>query len=189
VIKFACPKCKAELSAPFVPPCDCGFDLSHLDGTSLSAHQVGKRDKHNSLITGSGLSLHGGEFNASFTHAGNGSLTELLRFTVSFGDIGVVPSAHGGHSNEVRIAYVPEIIGSGVSLYQHGEVACSGVCIISPASFNFGHPYPVLDEWVQRQFSEANSVCKRCKQTATVFGEVFCRDCYDEIGDDWRALL
>jgi hypothetical protein len=184
---YLCPKCHQSCPAPF-RPCVCGFDVGHLDGTSLNSFQQKKLEKHSSLITAGSVTLAGGDYNASFTFTGAMVLPDLVRFAIGYGEPATLPSVAGRAPSEVRVAYVPWIIGEGVSLYQPGTVACSGICIVSPQSMAYGHPYPVLDAWVQLRFGNGPSTCRLCGAT-TVFGETVCNACYDRLGRDWRRLL
>jgi len=66
--------------------------------------------------------------------------------------------------------------------------ACSGVCVVSPASMNYGHPFPVLDEWVEREFGKSSSMRRFCGGS-TSFGQPICGDCYVDKGGDWKLFL
>ena len=190
-ITFQCPKCAVSLKGAFNPPCpSCGFTLDHLTGKRLSGFQTQKWHKHRELLSGANISLHGGDWNASFTHNGDAALEELVRFTITFGDAEFVTSARGNHQNPVLLAYVPEVIGSGSAITAPGMVPCSGVCIISPHSLDYGHPYPAMDDWIHATFpTRQQSLCKICGQQ-TAFAEVICGDCYaNHAGSDWRNLL
>ncbi len=183
-----CPKCHNIVTAPFPIECPlCGFSLEHLIGFP-SPDTIKKRDKHTELLTKGSISLHGGEFNASFDYYGLLSLPDLVRYTVSYGHRSELPSVHGGHQNPIIVAYLPEIIGSGISQYNKHYGACSGVCIISPGSERWGHPYPVLDEWVQNQCSTKIGKCFLC-DLPTPFGHTICAGCYEKVGSDWRTFL
>ncbi|MBE0544654.1 MAG: hypothetical protein IH623_25215 [Verrucomicrobia bacterium] len=183
-----CPKCLNSLAAPFALACpSCGFTLAHLIG-SPSPETQPKQDKHTELLTVGSISLHGGEFNASFDYYGLLSLPDLVRYTVSYGHHSTVPSPRGDHTNAVTVAYVPEIIGSGISRYSTGYMACSGLCIVSPGSQRWGHPYPILEQWTQQQFAGAVGACFVCG-TATPFGHTLCPACYSKEGSDWRRFL
>ena len=96
---FHCPKCDGEQQAPFQPPCPyCRFDLRHLDGRDLSKPQVEKWHKHHALVSGHGLVVVDGRYNASFDHNGNAQISDLIRFTLSFGDREHLPSTRGNIS-------------------------------------------------------------------------------------------
>ncbi len=189
-IWFACPDCSSQRPAPFLPPCpNCGFSLDHLNGRQLSDWQRQKWKKHQELLQGSNISLHGGKWNASFTHNGNAALEDLVRFTISYGDTQVLSSPRGNNQNPVYLAYIPEIIGSGLAIATPGLVPCSGLCIVSPSSIQYGHTYPILDDWMQDHFSGLGSSCRLC-HTPTAFGEVFCMQCYSGYANgDWQKLL
>jgi hypothetical protein len=147
-----------------------------------------KQLKHNQLLTSDSISLSGGEFNASFDHYGFLSLPDLVRYTISYGHRATVSSPRGRHNNQVIVAYVPDIIGSGVSQYSSNYTPSSGVCIISPGSERWGHPFPVLDPWVQQQFSGMQGICVVCGSN-TPFGHTLCLEHYDILNGDWRKLL
>jgi hypothetical protein len=185
---YRCPGCGNEFPSPFRSPCaTCGFDIGHLSGKSLSDFQKRKWDKHTELLTGNSISLYGGAFNASFDHNGTAKLDDLLRFTLGFGEMASLP-ARGSRSNDIRIAFIPETIGSGTSIYAQGLMACSGICVVSPASLQFGHPFPVLDNWVNQTFLGQASTCRFCG-TSTSFGVPFCPGCFARNGGDWTRFL
>lgn len=186
---YTCPSCEAKHPAPFRSACpSCGFSVAHLAGQSLSDFQNGKWDKHTELLRGQNISLHSGDYNASFDHVGSGSLGELVRFALSYGHESEVPANRGPHVNPVRIAYIPQVIGSGISAYTSTPIACSGVCIISPGSLEYGHAYPVLNQWVQEEFAGKSGQCAFCG-TPTAFGHPICQKCYEDRDGDWTKLL
>ena len=184
----SCPRCLNSLAAPFLLDCpSCGFTLAHLIGSPPPETQS-KQAKHTELLTIGSISLHGGEFNASFDYYGLLSLPDLVRYTVSYGHHSTVPSPRGGHTNPVIVAYVPEIIGSGISCYSSDYYPCSGLCIVSPGNQRWGHPYPILDQWTQHQFSGVFGTCFSCA-APTPFGHTLCSSCYGREGSDWRRFL
>jgi len=186
--EFTCPKCNTTLVAPFLVACPaCGFTLGHLLGQP-SPEGEAKQLKHNELLTSGSISLYGGELNASFDYYGFLSLPDLVRYTVSYGHHATVPSPRGHHHNPVVVAYVPEIIGSGVSRYSTDYNPCSGLCIISPGSERWGHPFPVLEQWVQQQFPGVQGTCAVCGAN-TPFGHTLCHEHYANLTGDWRKLL
>jgi len=187
-IQVICPACGDRQNAPFTVPCPtCGFAIDHLTGIKLSDYQKKKRGEHDDLLHGRSIELHGKEYNASFDHNGDASLLDLLRFTISFGHRSVLPSSRGHYMNPVIVAYTPEVIGSGTSIYTPGLLPCSGICVVSPASYEFGHPYPVIQDWVQTTFGSIRTTCPYCGKP-TEFGQPFCPECYAAMGD-WRTLL
>jgi len=187
-IYFSCPKCGNNSEAPFQNKCSfCGFNIDHLIGIRLSNHQQKKYEKHTSLLRGEGIALDDGEYNASFDHNGDANLVDLINFTISYGDRGQIPDSRGIYSNEAIVAYVPEIVGSGTSIYDRNCVPCSGICIISPQSYEYGHSFPTLDDWVTNNFSGKSS-CRYCGNQ-TDFGQPFCADCYNKCNIDWRQML
>ncbi len=187
---YECPSCSGWHPAPFTGTCpSCGFNASHLSGTHLTDFQQRKYEKHTVLLTGSNIPLGPGQsYNASFDHSGDALLGDLVRFAVTYGDKGYVDSVHGGHKVQVRAAFVPEIIGTGTSYCSSGGIACSGVCLIAPQSFQWGHPIPMLDEWVAERFRGVEGTCASCG-TNTPFGTAFCESCLGDIGYDWSVTL
>ncbi len=106
----------------------------------------------------------------------------VLHGTVSLGD------GPGRKLSDVIVSYVPEVIASGVSKFWTGERACSGVCIIAPASAVFGHPFPAMDEWIKGHDSGVARKCVRCSNSVP-FGHPFCATCYTNLGSDWRTFI
>jgi hypothetical protein len=96
---------------------------------------------------------------------------------LTYGDWATVPAGRGRYTNDVVIVFVPEVIGSGTSIFQAGPVPCSGVCLMSPASLDWGHSYPALASYVQETFGHLLSKCK-LYGTATPFAVPVCDDCF-----------
>lgn len=186
-----CIKCLAKLYVPFPEVCPyCGFSLEHLSDKKLSGFQKLKKDKHSDLLFGRKIQLYGSPYNASFDSYGDANLEDLIRFTISYGHRTKLPSKGGRHENEIVVAFIPEIIGSGVSIYDvtYAPVTCSGVAIISPTSEIYGHGFPVLDDWVHDRFKTEKGQCVSCG-VQTAFGHSFCHKCYEARGQDWRKFL
>lgn len=185
-----CYRCQAKLEAPIKEVCpSCGFSLDHLVGKRLSDFQFENWEKHTDLLRGRDIDLYGGVFNASFDNYGDSSIEDLVRYTLSYGHRSKLPSRGGRHQNDVAVAFIPNIIGSGVSIYnQSGPAPCSGVCIISPVSQTYGHPFPVLDDWLHATFPKEVGGCASCG-AATPFGHSICSRCYAARGGDWRKWL
>lgn len=185
---YPCPNCRSWLSGPFTICPHCGFSFSHLVAPTSTEAQ-GKMADHTQLFTRGTVSLgKKPEFNASFDYYGVTNLTDLVRFTITYGHRAQVSSGPGRLPSDVIAAFVPEIIGSGVSRYSTDYQPCSGLCIVSPASTKWGHPFPVLDTWVSSKFSGQFGTCYRCGST-TPFAQSICSRCYSEIGNDWRKCL
>jgi len=185
---YECPKCKTKNEIPFIGKCpNCGFTIDHLSGKRLSDFQQRKFEQHNELLYSDTISLDG-EYNASFTHKGNEQLEDLINFTISYGDRVILPSARGTYHNPAIISYVPEIIGSGTTIYNIGYLPCSGICIVSPQSYIFGHPFPVIDSWVGRNFEGIISKCKICGREVNI-GQPMCRKCYRRYDNNWKNIL
>jgi hypothetical protein len=190
-IHCLCVGCRRKLDAPFPEVCPhCGFSIEHLAGKKLSDFQKQKKDKHSDLLLGREIQLHGSNYNASFDNYGDASLEDLMRFTMSYGHHARLPRKGGRPENEIVVAFIPDIIGSGVSIYDvtYAPVACSGVAIISPASETYGHGFPALDDWVRDNFKTENGSCVSCR-TQTTFGHPLCHKCYESKGLDWRNFL
>jgi ribosomal protein L37E len=190
-MEFSCYSCGQQSQEPINYPCSaCGVDISHLDGTALSSWQRKKWKEHTSLVTGSYIPLKGKDWNCSFDIVGYSKIPQIVEFTLNYGQWFSLPSTHGGHTNDVCITFIPEIIGSGVSKHYTtlGPMPVSGCCVISPDSMQYGHPFPVLYDWVNIKFGGASSVCRLCG-TETPVGLSVCWDCYDRNGNDWTRLL
>jgi hypothetical protein len=172
-----------------MPPCPhCSFDIDHLIGVGLTPFQQEKWNEHRELLYGGTLTLHGKPYNASFNHNGEAKIELLTRFVISYGHEGNLPSPHGGYINAVRVAYVPEIVGSGASVETVDNVPVSGLCIISPQSVEFGHSFPAMTSWVSGTFGNEPAYCKFCGRP-TQFGLVICDACYSNGYNDWTVLL
>lgn len=186
---YICPKCKNERHAPFKGHCAvCDFNIDHLSGKRLSDFQTSKYLKHTQLLHGSTITLTDSDYNASFDHNGDAKLEQLIQFTISYGKWAEIPSRSGQYTNPVIVSYVPEIIGAGTSIYEKDTLLCSGICIMSPQSYQFGHPFPVLDEWVNKNFNTFASTCSFCRKP-TQFGQPFCHKCYQDRGSNWLNLI
>ncbi len=186
-----CVQCQLKVEAPFPEKCPhCGFGLDHLEGKNLSDFQKQKKEKHDDLLFGRKIQLQGSDYNASFDSYGDANLTDLLRFTLSYGHPAKLPSKGGRHQNDIVLAFIPEIVGSGISIYDLGydPVPCSGIAVISPASQEYGHGFPVLDDWVHQTFKNEKGHCVSCGES-TSFGHSLCQKCYLEKGSDWRKFL
>jgi len=190
-IPCLCVQCHEKLEAPFRGTCPhCGFSLQHLFGKKLSDFQKQKRDKHCDLLFGRKIQLHGSNYNASFDSYGDANLEDLMRFTLSYGHHAKLPSRGGRHENEIVLAFIPDIIGSGISVYDtdYQPLTCSGVAVISPASQDYGHGFPVLDDWVHQTFKTEEGFCVSCG-ALTAFGHPLCHKCYEARGSDWLKFL
>lgn len=185
-----CPKCYFLIGGPFPPQCpNCDFDLTGLAGRGTSTFQAKKWQKHSDIYFGRGIQLQPGEiYNASFDYNGVANLDDIVRFTITFGEKMFLPNLGNRIQTSGIISYIPEIIGSGTAIHFPGMVPCSGICLVSPASKDYSHSFPIIDEWVQRYFSGVTSVCKRCG-TSTDFGQPICSKCYQETGFDWRQYI
>lgn len=188
-LSFTCPRCAAVIQGPFTGVCpSCGFNDQHLTGIQTSSFQSRKWHEHHDLLTGNKISLYGKTYNASFDLFGDQSLQEVIRYAITFGSRTTLPSSRGNHINQVIVSYIPAIIGSGVTAYSTGVYACSGVSIISPQSYKFGHPFPILDAWVSESFQNAKTRCTLCG-APTQFGYAFCAKCHAQYGSNWQDLM
>lgn len=185
---YPCPQCGAPLSGPFKGCGACGFSFGHLVSPT-SPEAQNKMADHTQLFTRGTISIgNKPDFNASFDYYGVANLTDLVRFTITYGHRSQVSSGPGRTPSDVIAAFVPEIIGSGVSRYTTDYQPCSGLCIISPASTKWGHPFPVLDKWIASKFPGQTATCFRCGDP-TPFAQPVCPKCYGDLGQDWRNCL
>lgn len=190
-MEFKCLKCGKTSMKPMSYPCfSCGFDIDHLTGIKLSQFQVRKWDEHSQLITGQNISLFGKEYNCSFDYNGISNISDLVTYTINYGTDVNIPSNRGAHVNPVKISFIPEIIGSGTSVYYNAgdTFPCSGCCVISPVSIDYGHPFPILRDWVIQEFGTQKSTCFICGKDVD-FGLSICNECYEKKGGDWHEFL
>lgn len=188
-MSFSCYNCGHTSGSPISYPCsNCGIDVSHLDGTSLSTWNQRKWSEHTSLLTGAYIPLHGKEWNCSFDLVGYSKISKIVEYTLNYGQWFSLP--HRGNTNPVCLTFIPEIIGSGVSTHYAtlDSQPVSGCCIISPKSLQYGHPFPVLYDWVSTTFAGQSSSCRLCG-TATQVGLTVCWNCYSKNDNDWTKLL
>lgn len=184
----SCPACQKSVSLPFPSRCPyCAFNIDGLAGRGTSSFQTGKYLQHGDILQGRNIGLYGKQFNASFDYNGSASLDDLVRFALSFGDRATVQPRNRPYITDYVVAYVPEIIGSGTSVINTGPIPCSGVALISPASVDYSHSFPVIDTFVQSTFANHKGSCKSCGATVS-FGFPFCGTCYLLYGD-WRKLI
>ena len=186
--QYTCPSCSTILYQPFDGCPACGFTTDHLVHP-ISPEAKKKMLDHTQLLVRDTVELGGRPaFNASFDYYGHANLDELVRYTVTFGHRTEVSSGPGRQPCSVIAAYIPEVIGSGISRYSEDYMPCSGVCIISPTSAKWGHPFPMLDQFVDSKMGSESSVCFRCGSTTPVAHPV-CINCYGELGNDWKSCL
>ena len=185
---YPCPQCGMALTGPFNRCGNCGYSFGHLV-CPTSPQAQNKMADHTQLLTRGSISLGGKpECNASFDYYGITNLNDLVRFTITYGHRTQVSSGPGRTPSNVIASFIPEIIGSGVSRYTTDYQPCSGMCLISPASTTWGHPFPMLDQWATAKFAGQTGTCFRCG-TPTPFAQPICPKCYGEIGNDWRNCL
>lgn len=186
---FPCISCGYTMTTQLVQCPGCLCDYSNLlDPTSPEA--IEKKEKHFEIALHGTVSLGDGpgRFNASFDHNGAASQDKIIRFAAAFGHRDKISSGPGRTPSDVIVSYVPEVIASGVSKFWTRERACSGVCIISPASPVWGHLFPAMDEWIRGHDSGAVRKCVRCSNPVP-FGHPFCAVCYTELDSDWRTFI
>ena len=190
-IYYNCPSCGKEFLAPFSGCCsNCGFSIDHLTGKCLSDFGRGKALKHTEPPKGTPISLEDGQYNAFFNYNGEAKLEYLVKFAISYGDRDILPPASGRrHENPIIVSYIPEIIGSGTSIYNRNLLPCSGICVISPHSYEHGHPFPVIDNWVNEKYSCKITKCKFCGEEDTGFGQPFCVKCYNKYNINWENMV
>ncbi len=192
-INYTCPSCKNSFPAPFKGKCpnlSCGFNHNHLTGLKFNTREQTKSwGQHTSLVSGAPIGLYGKPINCSFDHNGIVQIDDLVRYTISYGTDANVSSLHGGKVTEVRLIYVQDVIGSGMTIYNPGNIfPCSGLCIMSVNSVNYGHIFPASDPWVQHNFGGNPGSCRECGAT-TSFAVPFCSACFKNHNNDWKSLL
>jgi hypothetical protein len=188
---YTCFNCGAQFKHPIHFPCpNCRIDIGHLDGTQTSSFQIRKWSEHLDLVAGRSINLYGKDWSCSFDSVGYSKITDIVEFTLNFGQKLQLPATRGLHINDVYLAFIPEVIGSGISTNYAtlDTMPCSGTCIISPQSIDFGHPFPVLYDWVNSTWNHTSNNCKSCGRP-THIGQPFCWDCYNHQGGDWSNFL
>jgi len=191
VFDVPCPACQGLVPTPFPYACPhCSATFDGLTGRGTSTFQPRNNREHRDLLYGQNVQLYRGrEYNCSFDHYGEANLPDLVRCTLSYGHRTTVLSTRGNVPTPVIAAYIPEIIGSGVSRYSvSGPMPASGIMLMSPASLSYAHSYPVLDDFVQRKFGSMPGVCSLCNK-ATGFGHGICADCYATRPGGWLDFL
>ena len=188
-ITSPCPRCGYPLAPQFVACPGCCWTLTPLVSPT-SPQGINKMIKHTEIIHAGNVSLGNGPggYNASFDQNGLASLDQIIRYTIILGHRISISSGPGRPNNECRVAYLPEIIGSGVSNFSSGPVGCSGVCIISPASPTWGHAFPTMDQFIAKHANGLSLTCQKCGGPSTL-GHAFCFSCYSDLGGDWRSFL
>ena len=187
----SCPVCKTSQQGPFPKAgCACGFSLSGLAGLGSSVFQTRKDPQHRDIIYGRGIQLYGKPINTSFDYYGEANIVDIVDFALTYGERRKTKSLHGNHDTEVIVAYIPDIIGSGITKWSSSTPnPCSGICLMSPESTGgYEHSYAVLDDWVSAKFSGDSSVCRFCPKT-TPFGLGICIHCFARNGNDWRNFI
>jgi hypothetical protein len=185
-MKFTCFKCGSTFDHPIHFPCPaCGVDIGHLNGTQNSPHQIKKWKQHLDLVEGRPINLYGKKCNCSFDSVGYSKITKVVEFTLNFGQKLQLPSSSGKYLNDVYLAFIPEVIGSGIfSNYPTSDtMPCSGTCIVSPKSIDFGHPFPALYDWVTSKWPHTSYSCLSCGKP-THIGLPFCQDCIKQKWSD-----
>lgn len=184
-----CPRCKKTIKGVFPSICpECGFTIDDLAGRGTSSFQQKNWQQHTELLYGGTISLFGKEYNASFDYKGVAKLDEMVRFTITYGDRALINDSRGINQNPIIVSYFPEPIGSGTAIHYHQLVACSGLMLISPHSFDYAHAFPVIDDWMKATFPGWKSNCKLCG-TETDFGQPICAKCYNNGNNQWTELL
>jgi hypothetical protein len=147
-----------------------------------------KWKEHTDLLYSGSVPLYGKQYNASFNYNGVADLEDMIRFTLTFGDTATIKDSRGINDTKVILAYFPEIFGSGSATHYHQLVACSGLMVMSPSSFNYSHAFSVIDEWIQNTFPGWQSTCRLCNEP-TDFGQPICAKCYSSGNNKWTDLL
>jgi hypothetical protein len=191
-IQVHCPRCGHESSGPFGHSCQgtgCGFTIDDLSGQSTQQWIAKKDQEHLELLTTGSVSLFGKEYNTSFDYNGVAKLTDLVRFAITYGSRTTVSACRNTKTTSLILAFVPEIIGSGLSIYHSGLLPCSGLVLMSAGSYGHGHSYPVLQTYVTSEFGSLKDVCKACGKAQTDFGQPFCHKCYCDHQINWMNTI
>ncbi len=191
-IHVRCPRCERVSTGPFGHSCQgagCGFTIDDLSGQSTQQWIISKDQQHRELLSTGRVSLFNKKYNASFDYNGVAKLTDLVRFAITYGSRTTIPRCHGTETTAVILAFVPEIIGSGLSIYDKGLLPCSGVVLMSAGSYGHGHSYPALQRYVTQEFGSLKDVCKACGNAQTDFGQPFCPRCYYDHQINWTHII
>jgi len=187
--RTSCPSCGGTVAGVFPASCPhCPFTIDALAGRGTSQFQRIKWGEHSDILAGRAIQLYGKTMNASFDFRGQAALDDLVRFTLTFGDRASLPT-RDGHANPVIVSFIPKPIGAGTVLYQAGTVPCSGICIVSAHSIQYGHSFPVIGPWVQQKFQRSPGLGCRICSSPTSFAQPVCDRCYTTIGGDWMRLV
>jgi len=182
-----CMHCGAKVYGVYPIVCDkCGYSIDYLSGVSTSAFQQDKFWKHTEISRTGSLSIGKHGPIGSFTMLGVSILSDMVRYALTYGSTGKTTNGRGDATNFCA-CYFPEVIGSGILPGHSLLVPCSGLMIISPQSQDWGHPFPMLDEWQQKNVPYQDGRCQFCNKSID-FGQTICQDCYHP-GFDWRTTL
>ena len=185
----ACPMCGGTVNGVFPVQCPyCPFNRTILATGGVTHWQRTKWSEHTDIIVGRNVQLYGKPYNASFDYNGATKLEDVLRFGITFGDRIILPSSRGPHTNPGIIAYIPETIGSGTSIYSPDLVPCSDLFLMSPHNLQWSHAFPVLDDWIRQYYGGRTSTCRVCG-AQTGFAQPVCAQCYSANNGDWQSFL
>ena len=173
-----CPVCSGMVPIPF--PYDCPLCHATFDGIlgkGTSSFQVKNNFEHRDLIRGREIKLYNRwECNASFDFYGDAMLTDLVRFTVSYGHRATVPSDRGNKQTNVIVSYIPQIIGSGAYADNMAcLLPCSGLLLSSPASVNYSHSFPLLDDYVRARIRRYRGILHPMRPSHRLRPRSLCR--------------
>lgn len=183
----ACPRCGGHVDGFFPSVCPfCGLSTNTLANMGTTSFQMRKTREHTDLLYGTDISFYGKKYNASFNFYGNANLQDIVRYTITYG--AQIPIQSRNTSVKAILAYCPEVLGIGTTIGQDTQVPCSGVCLVSPQSTDWGHAIPVIDDWVKTRYGSFSSRCIICGLSTSV-GVPLCEGCYLSHTSSWREMI
>lgn len=182
-----CPRCCISIEGIFPTSCpSCGLSTDSLANMGTTSFQKRKMNEHTDLLYGREIGFYGKEYNASYDYYGYANLQNLVRYAITYGARISIPNRNT-YSNAI-LAYCPAILGTGTAMGQAEQVPCSGVCIVSPQSTDWGHSFPVIDDWVRSRYGMLSSNCVVCG-ASTPIGVPICERCYTASTNSWKEMI
>lgn len=183
----SCPRCGKRINGVFPISCpECGLSTENIATMGTTDFQRRKLDEHTDLLYGREIGFYGKKFNASFDYNGYTNLQNLVRYAITYGVRLSIPN-RGAYSSAI-LAYCPAILGTGTAMGKDKQVPCTGVCIVSPQSDQWGHTFPVIDDWVNRNYGMLASTCTICG-ASTHIGVPICERCYSQSTGGWEEMM
>lgn len=126
--------------------------------------------------------------NAAFLPGVSEDIITFVRYAMTYHHEAerVLPS---GRRWTVYVTDFQERIGVGTSMGADSNQDCTKMAIFSPASIQYGHPVPAVDEWVADQLHlKEHPLCRICG-TDTIIGVVICPTCMARAEGSWRKWI